>query len=234
MDIGTLYIVPTPIGNLEDITLRALKVLKEVDYIVCEDTRQTIKLLNHYEIKKALKSFFTHNQIKRIPEITRDLKAGKILAIVSDGGTPGISDPGSLLISKAIEEKILVVSLPGPTAVTTALTASGLASDGFVFLGFLRRKAGKLKKELKSAALINKTIIFYESPYRVKKTLELCQSVFEKETKVVLARELTKSFEEYIRGTIGEVIDTIREKDLKGEFVVLISSVNKKAEKANG
>ena len=152
MAYGILYLVPTPIGNLEDITLRALRVLKEVDSIICEDTRQTVKLLNHYEIKKPLMSFYTYNQERRIPGIIRDLLSGKNLAIVSDSGTPGISDPGSFLIEEALRSGINVVPLPGPNAALTALVASGLPMHGFVFLGFLKKKTGKMKKELAAAA----------------------------------------------------------------------------------
>jgi 16S rRNA (cytidine1402-2'-O)-methyltransferase len=225
MTCGTLYLVPTPIGNLEDITLRALRVLKEVDFVACEDTRQTVKLMNHYGIKKSLVSFFTYNQLQRLPRILADLRAGKNVALVSDSGTPGISDPGFYLIRGAIDEHIPVVPLPGPSAVTTALVASGLPMDGFVFLGFLKRKAGKVRKELREAVVPGKTIVFYESPYRVKRTLTLCRDVFTDEAQVVLAREITKKFEEFIRGTLGTVIDAIKDRDLRGEFVILVSPV---------
>ncbi len=225
---GTLYLVPTPIGNLADITLRALDILKKVDFIACEDTRQTVKLLNHFNIQKKLVSFYTFNQNKRIPELIEGLKSGKTIALVSDSGTPGISDPGYFLISKTVEKNIPVISLPGPSAVVTALVGSGLPTDGFVFLGFLKRKAGKLKKELKKASELNKTIVFYESPYRVKKTLELCLEIFSEEIKVVLARELTKTFEEFIRGTLKEVIEIVGSRKLKGEFVVMLSAVKEK------
>ena len=224
---GTLYLVPTPIGNLEDITFRAISVLKSVDSVVCEDTRQTVKLLNHYGIKKNLLSFYSYNQFKRIPALLRDLKSGKNLALVSDGGTPGISDPGFFLVSSALSENIPIVSLPGPAAFITALVASGLSTDGFVFLGFLKRKAGKMKKELQKAAKLGKTVVFYESVHRIKKTIELLTEIFSEDTKVVLARELTKSFEEYIRGTIKEVNEAVKGRDLKGEFVVMISAEEK-------
>ncbi|MHB9154905.1 MAG: 16S rRNA (cytidine(1402)-2'-O)-methyltransferase [Endomicrobiales bacterium] len=220
---GTLYLVPTPIGNLEDITLRALRVLKEVDIVLCEDTRQTVKLLNHYQIQKPLVSFYTQNQNRRIPPAISDLHSGKNTALVSDGGTPGISDPGFFLVSRAIEEGIPVVSLPGPNAAVTALVASGLPTHGFVFLGFLKRKAGKMKKELREAASCGRTIVFYESPHRIKKTLALCAGVFGPKTRVVLARELTKKFEEYIRGTLEDAARVAAERELPGEFVVLLS-----------
>jgi len=223
MACGTLFLVPTPIGNLEDITLRALRVLRESDLIVCEDTRQTIKLLNFYQVHKPLLSFYTHNQRQRIPHIVSELEAGKNIALVSDSGTPGISDPGFFLVQEAVARSITVVSLPGPTAVVTALVASGLPTDGYIFLGFLKRKAGKLKKELRQAAASGKTIIFYESPYRVKKTLALCRDVFPDATRVVLARELTKKFEEFIRGTLAELNDRLEKREMLGEFVVLIA-----------
>lgn len=222
MPCGTLYVVPTPIGNLEDITLRALRVMKEVDFIACEDTRQTVKLLNHFAIAKPLVSFFTYNQLQRLPRIIADLQAGKNVALVSDSGTPGISDPGFFLIRKAIDEHIPVVALPGPSALVTALVASGLPADGFIFLGFLRRKPGKMKKELREAAAPGKTIVFYESPFRVQKTLELCVEVFGDGVQVVLARELTKKFEEYVRGTLKEVLTAIAGREQRGEFVVLL------------
>jgi len=220
---GTLYIVPTPIGNLEDITLRALNTLREVDLVVCEDTRQTSKLLNHFQIQKPLVSFYTYNQLRRIPQIIGELRAGKTAALVSDSGTPGISDPGYYLVRQALEDHLSVVSLPGPSAVVTALAGSGLPSDGFVFLGFLRRKPGKQKKELLAAAGIGKTVIFYESPYRIQKTISLCLRIFPPETQVVLARELTKTFEEYLRGTLQEMNRQLEQRELKGEIVVLLS-----------
>lgn len=226
MKYGTLFIVPTPIGNLEDITLRAIRVLKEADIVACEDTRQTVKLLNHLGITKPLVSFYTYNQLKRIPGLISDLESGKNIALVSDSGTPGISDPGFFLVKEAIDKAIPVISLPGANAAVTAFVASGLSSDGFIFLGFLKRKSGKLKKELRCASSAGKTIIFYESPYRVYKTLKLCMDIFDPSTPVVLARELTKIYEEYIRGTLKEVTDRLENQQLKGEIVVIISPVN--------
>ncbi|MBN1621908.1 MAG: 16S rRNA (cytidine(1402)-2'-O)-methyltransferase [Endomicrobiales bacterium] len=222
LEKGILYLVPTPIGNLEDITLRALRILKEVDLIVCEDTRQTIKLLNNFQIKKPLLSFYTYNQSRRIPKIIEELENSKNLALVSDSGTPGISDPGYFLIKAAIENNIQVISLPGPNAVLTSLVASGLATNGFVFLGFLKRKPGKMRKELQRAGALGKTIVFYESPLRTKKTLSLCREVFPGGIKVVIARELTKKFEEFIRGSLDEVINRIKDREIKGEVVILI------------
>jgi len=217
----TLFIVP--IGNLQDITLRALEVLKSADFIICEDTRQTIKLLNHYNFSKELISFHTHNQLRRIPEILSKLKSCRSAALVTDGGTPGISDPSLLLVKKFVEEKIEIVPLPGPSAVLTAFTASGIDSDGFIFLGFLKRKAGKIRKELESAAALGKAVIFYESPYRIKKTIKLCIEVFGAGAPVAVARELTKKFEEIIRGTLQEVSDIMENKNIKGEITVVVA-----------
>ena len=219
---GTLFVVPTPIGNLEDITLRAIRILQEVDTVVCEDTRQTIKLLSHLKISKPLISFYTQNQLKRIPQIISMLESGKSIALVSDCGTPAISDPGYYLIKEALDKNIEVVPLPGACALITALVGSGLTTDSFVFLGFLKKKAGKMKKELEQAKRVEKTIVFYESPHRILKTLEICREVFGEQTKIVLARELTKKFEEFIRGTIKEVFDIMTNREILGEFIVLV------------
>lgn len=220
---GILYAVPTPIGNLEDITLRAVRVLKECDLVVCEDTRQTIKLLSHLQISKQLVSFYTQNQLRKIPQIISMLEQGKNIALVSDSGTPAISDPGYYLIKEAVEKNITVISLPGPCALTTALVGSGLPTDSFVFLGFLRKKTGKMKKELLEAKSVNKTIIFYESPHRILKTLETCAEVFGAGCQIALGRELTKKFEEYIRGTISDVANNLKNREILGEFVIIVS-----------
>jgi len=233
MPNGTLYLVPTPIGNLEDITLRALRILKSVDSIICEDTRQTVKLLNHFEIKKPLISFYTYNQPRRIPEIIRDLAAGKNFALVSDSGMPGISDPGCLLVDEALKQNIQVSPLPGPNAALTALIASGLPTHSFIFLGFLKKKSGKIKKELAKAVESGCTVIFYESPYRVRKTLALCAEIFPANTRVVLARELTKVYEEFTRGTLEEVNIKLKEKEPKGEYVVLLNNSEDECEDEN-
>ncbi len=222
MEKSILFVVPTPIGNLEDITLRAINVLQKVDTVVCEDTRQTIKLLSHLKISKPLVSFYTQNQLKRIPQIISMLEQGKNIALVSDCGTPAISDPGYYLIKEALDKNITVVPLPGACALITAVVGSGLTTDSFIFLGFLRKKTGKMKKELEQAKLIEKTIIFYESPHRILKTLEVCKEVFGEETNIVLARELTKKFEEFIRGSISEVLNNLQNREILGEFVVLI------------
>lgn len=224
----TLYIVPTPIGNLEDITLRAVRILQEVDTIVCEDTRQTIKLLSHLKISKPLISFYTQNQLKRIPQIISILKDGKNIALVSDCGTPAVSDPGYYLIKEALENNINVVPLPGPCALITAVIASGLPTDSFIFLGFLKRKTGKMRKELEEVKSLEKTIIFYESPHRILKTLETCKEVFGENANVVLARELTKKFEEFIRGSLKEVAEQMQKREILGEFVVMIETEDQK------
>lgn len=224
MEKSTLFVVPTPIGNLEDITLRAIRTLQEVDMVVCEDTRQTIKLLSHLKISKPLVSFYTQNQLKRIPQIISVLEQGQNIALVSDCGTPAISDPGYYLIKEALDKNIKVVPLPGACALITALVGSGLTTDSFVFLGFLRKKTGKMKKELEQAKTIEKTIIFYESPHRILKTLEVCKEVFGEKTNIVLARELTKKFEEFIRGTILEVMENLQNREILGEFIVLVEN----------
>ena len=231
MNNATLFVVPTPIGNLEDITLRAIRILQEVDTVVCEDTRQTIKLLSHLKISKPLISFYTQNQLRRIPQIISILESGKNIALVSDCGTPAISDPGYYLIKEAIDKNINVVPLPGACALITALVGSGLTTDSFTFLGFLKKKTGKMKKELEQAKSIRKTIIFYESPHRVLKTLEICKEVFGENTRVVLARELTKKFEEFIRGTVKDVIENMSNRDILGEFIVLIEPAESKEER---
>ncbi|MDR2645069.1 MAG: 16S rRNA (cytidine(1402)-2'-O)-methyltransferase [Endomicrobium sp.] len=220
---GILYVVPTPIGNLEDITLRALRILKECDLVACEDTRQSLKLLSHFGISKNLISFYSYNQQYRVGQIIDKLSDGKKIVLISDAGTPGISDPGYVLIKETIEKGIKIEVLPGASAVITALVGSGLPTNDFVFCGFLKRKAGKMKKELSEFINLGKTIVFYESPHRILKTIEICLEVFGENTKICLAREMTKKFEEFIRGTIKEVLENIKDRNnLLGEFVVLI------------
>ena len=229
---STLFIVPTPIGNLEDITLRAIRILQEVDTVVCEDTRQTVKLLSHLKISKPLISFYTQNQLKRIPQIISLLQQGKNIALVSDCGTPAISDPGYYLIKEALNRNINVVPMPGACALITALVGSGLATDSFVFLGFLKKKAGKMRKELELVKQIEKTIIFYESPHRLLKTLEICREVFGENTNIVLARELTKKFEEFIRGTIKDILENLKNRQILGEFIVLVEPSDKNSQES--
>jgi 16S rRNA (cytidine1402-2'-O)-methyltransferase len=226
---GTLCIVPTPIGNLEDITLRALRILKECDLIACEDTRQTLKLLSYFQISKPLISFYSYNERRRLGQILCKLENGKKIALVCDAGTPAISDPGYILVKEAINKGIKIEPLPGPSALITALVASGLSTNGFIFCGFLKRKPGKIKKELSELLNLEKTIVFYESPHRILKTVEICLEVFGKDAKICLAREITKKFEEFIRGTIKEVFEDIRVRSsLLGEFVVLVYPLEEK------
>ncbi|MBN1384461.1 MAG: 16S rRNA (cytidine(1402)-2'-O)-methyltransferase [Elusimicrobia bacterium] len=224
---GVLYVVATPIGNLKDITLRAIEILKLVDLIACEDTRRSRVLLSNYNISKPLTSFYEQNRFKKIPFIIEQLKNGKNIAVVTDAGTPGISDPGVFLIKRAIEENISVVPLPGAAAVTTALSGSGLPTDGFIFLGFLPRKKGKIKKLFEKFNNLDKTIIFYESPYRIKKTFRIILEIFSEDTDVVIVRELTKKFEEFIRGKLSEIVAKLPDKIL-GEITVLVSERSKK------
>ena len=220
---GRLFVVPTPIGNLEDITLRALRILKECDLIACEDTRRALKLLTHFNISKPLISFYSYNQQARTPKIINKITDGQNVALISDGGMPAISDPGSVLIKEAIEQGIDIEVLPGASAFVTALVGSGFASDGFIFCGFLRRKSGKIKKELLQAASLDKTIIFYESPHRIIKTVEICAELFGLDARICLARELTKKFEEFFRGSVEELLQSLKSrKEIPGEITVLI------------
>jgi len=218
---GKLYIVSTPIGNLKDITLRALEILEDVEFILCEDTRITSRLLNHYNISKKLISFNAVSEKKKIPNVIERIKSGDNCALVSDAGTPAISDPGVRLVSKAIKEQIDVVPVPGTSAVITALTISGLPTDSFVFEGFLPQKKGRQKK-LKELSEEKRTIIIYESTYRIKKLVdELTEYLPDRY--IVVCRELTNKFEENWRGNPNEIKEVIDEKVSKGEFVVVIS-----------
>ncbi len=221
MEKGTLYICPTPIGNLEDITLRTLKVLEEVDIIAAEDTRHTIKLLNHYNIKKPLTSYHEHNKREKGVELVEKLNMGETIALVSDAGMPGISDPGEELIALAIEEDIRVIALPGPTASVTALILSGLPTGKFVFEGFLPSKKKDRIRELEKLKKEERTFILYESPHRL---LDLLKSILDVlgNRKVSISRELTKVYEETFRGTILEAIERFESQGVKGEFVLII------------
>jgi len=221
----TLYIIGTPIGNLKDITLRALEVLKEVDLILCEDTRVTKKLLEHYQIKKPLLNYHQHSRLKKVNYILELLKQGKNLALVSDAGTPGISDPGNLLVYEAIErlrEKVEIIPIPGPSAATAAASISGFPMDKFLFLGFPPTKR-KRKKFFEAVVKSKYPVIFYESPYRIIKTLKELSS-FISDREVVVCRELTKKFETIYRGEIEEVIKEIEKDIIKGEFVIIVES----------
>jgi 16S rRNA (cytidine1402-2'-O)-methyltransferase len=218
---GILYIVATPIGNLEDITLRALRVLKEVDLIACEDTRHTRKLLSHFGIETPTTSYFEHNKFSKGDLLIGKLLDGQNVALVSDAGTPGVSDPGYNLVVAAIEKGIAVVPIPGPSAAISALCASGLPTDRFLFIGFLPQKDGKKRKVLESLAGEPSTLIFYESPFRVKKTLRLIKDAFG-DRRCALAHELTKVHEGFIRGTIGEILAKEMVIVEKGEWILLI------------
>jgi 16S rRNA (cytidine1402-2'-O)-methyltransferase len=216
-----LFIISTPIGNLKDITFRAIEILKEVNLIACEDTRVASILLNHYEIKKELISLNAVNETHRIENILGRIESGNSCALISDAGTPGISDPGVRLISAAIERRIEVVPIPGPSALITALTISGLPTNSFVFEGFIPQKKGRQKK-LSELSKEERTIVLYESTYRIEKLLnELNEHMPER--LVVVCRELTKKFEETWRGTPGEILASLGEKVSKGEFVVVIA-----------
>ncbi|RLE06850.1 16S rRNA (cytidine(1402)-2'-O)-methyltransferase [Candidatus Aerophobetes bacterium] len=221
MNKGVLYPVGTPIGNLKDITLRALEILKEVDLIASEDTRHTRKLLSHYDIHTSLTSFYEHNQLKKTPYLIDCLKKGKNVALVSKAGMPGISDPGYYLIKEAVKEKIKIVPIPGPTALAIALVASGLPMDNFVFEGFLGRRKSERMKKLKKLREEERTIIIYEAPHRLKKTLEEIREVLG-DRRIAVGRELTKKFEEIIRGRVSEAENIFKERTPRGEFTLVI------------
>jgi 16S rRNA (cytidine1402-2'-O)-methyltransferase len=221
---GTLYVVPTPIGNLEDITLRALNVLKGVDVIAAEDTRTTKFLLDHYGIQKPLLSFFSHNEQVRVPQIIQRLKNGDSVALVSDAGTPGISDPAHSIITASIENNISIVPLPGATAFVPALIISGFPTHEFVFEGFLPHKKGR-KTKLERLKLEERTIVLYESVHRVEKTLGELLEYFG-DRNIVVVRELTKKFEEITRGKISDVQLQFATRTLKGEFVLVLEGKN--------
>ena len=224
MEKGNLYLIATPIGNLEDITLRAIRILKEVDLIAAEDTRHTLKLLNHLEISKPLISYHRHNEEIRTEELIKELKTGKNIGLVSDAGTPGICDPGEEIIKKCIEESIKVVPIPGACAMINALITSGISTKEFIFLGFLPLNKKSRKEKLEEIKNANKTIILYEAPHKLKNTLNDLSDILQSR-EVVLARELTKIHEEYIRGTVKELME--KTDNLKGEMILIIEKNNK-------
>jgi 16S rRNA (cytidine1402-2'-O)-methyltransferase len=228
---GTLYLVATPIGNLEDITFRALRTLRECDVIAAEDTRHTGNLLQHFGIRKTLLSYFKFNEAKRSEEIIERLKRGEKVALVSDAGTPGISDPGQRVARAAIEAGCRVEAVPGPSAVAAALTASGLPTDEFHFVGFLPHKSAGRRKKLEELRTVPGTLVLYESPFRVEKLLEELVDIYP-EAEVVLARELTKKFEEFLRGNPGQLVGHYKQKKPKGEFVVMISREERRVKEA--
>jgi 16S rRNA (cytidine1402-2'-O)-methyltransferase len=220
---AALYLVATPIGNLEDITLRALRVLKESDVIACEDTRQTQKLLNHYGISTRTVSYHEHNEMTRAAELVRDLEQGARVALVTDAGMPGISDPGFRLISLAIRHHVPVVPIPGASAFLAALVASGLPADSFRFSGFLPSKRSQRREVLESIRLSPRTQVFYEAPHRVKEALQDVVEIVGPERHIVLAREVTKIHEEFLRGGAGEILDHLKDRrEIKGEITLLI------------
>ena len=217
-----LYLVPTPIGNMEDITLKALRVLREVDFVLCEDTRTTKNLLKHYEIEQRCMAYHIHNEHQQLRQIIAQIKTSQSVALVSDAGTPGISDPGFLLLRECIAEGIEVECLPGATAVIPAVVNSGLPCDSFYFNGFLPHKKGK-ESTLRRLAEMKETVVFYESPHRLSKTLVMMQSFFAEDTPISISRELTKIHEENFRGTLADAIAHFPvDKEVKGEIVVVV------------
>jgi 16S rRNA (cytidine1402-2'-O)-methyltransferase len=218
---GVLYIVSTPIGNLEDITLRALRILKEVDVIAAEDTRHSLKLLNHYSISRPLISYWGEKEKVKAEETLRLLNSGQNIALITDAGTPGISDPGNVLIRKAIEEGIRVVSVPGPTAAIAALSISGFSTDVFLFRGFLPVKHTQRLKELKELSLECRTIVLYEAPHRILETLTDIHYVFG-DRRVAVVKEITKFYEETFRGPISVVLQLIQTSKIAGEYVIVL------------
>ena len=219
-NVGTLYIVATPIGNLEDITLRAIRILNEVDLVAAEDTRHTLKLLNHLEISKPLISYHRHNEDIKSDVLIEKLQKGNNIALVSDAGTPGICDPGEEIIKKCIEQNINVIPIPGACAMINSLICSGIDTKEFMFLGFLPLNKKLRKNKLEEVKKANKTIILYEAPHKLETTLKDLGQILDSERRVVLAREITKIHEEFIRGNIEELIQ--KAKDVKGEIVLII------------
>lgn len=221
-DLGKLYLVPTPIGNLDDMTFRSIDVLKTVDLIAAEDTRHTQKLLNHFDIDTKMISFHEHNTQERIPELLNKLGAKQSVAQVSDAGTPSISDPGCELVKAAVERGISVIPLPGANALVPALIASGIVPQPFYFHGFLPRSKNDLQMILEQLNQKTETMIFYESPHRLKKTLEQMNNIFGENRQITLARELTKKYEEFIRGNIKDTLKWVKDNQVRGEFVIIV------------
>ena len=224
--MAKLYIVPTPIGNLEDITLRAIKVLKEVDLILCEETRRSKKLLNHLEIDVPLKSHHKFNEHSEVSYIVKKIVEGSNMALISDAGVPGISDPGFLIVRTCLENNIEIECLPGPTAFVPALVVSGLPIDKFIFEGFLPAKKGR-KSRLEKLALESRTMVFYESPHKLLRTLLDFDNFFGSNRKISISRELTKLYEETLRGSIKEMVAIYSNKKPKGEYVIIVQGKGK-------
>lgn len=223
---GRLYLVATPIGNLEDITLRALRILKEVDQIACEDTRHTLKLLNHFEIHKPLISYHEHNELTRAPELVLAMEQGATIALVSDAGMPLVSDPGHRLVTLAIRHKIPVIPIPGPAALLAALSASGLPNEEFVFLGFLPARSGERQRALERLRIEDRTLIFYEAPHRIADTIADAAAVLG-DRQACLAREVTKIHEEFRRGRLTDLFRSLAAQPAKGEITLVIGPAEK-------
>jgi 16S rRNA (cytidine1402-2'-O)-methyltransferase len=223
--LGCLYVVATPIGNLEDITLRALRILKEADAIACEDTRQTLKLLSHFDIQKRLISYHEHNELTRAPEIVIELEQGAKIALVSDAGTPAISDPGHRLVSLCVRHGIKVVPLPGPSAFVAALAASGMPVEEFAFVGFLPSRQSARRKALRALASEPRTLALYEAPHRLSDTLDDALEILGNRPAVV-AREITKMYEEFLRGHLADIAAAVRKKAVRGEITLLIGAAD--------
>jgi 16S rRNA (cytidine1402-2'-O)-methyltransferase len=225
---GVLYLIPTPIGNLEDMTFRAIRILKEVDYIAAEDTRQTKKLCNHFEIDTPITSYHEHNKHTKSEQLLSDLNSQKNIALVSDAGMPCISDPGYELVVSAVKEGYTVVPLPGPNAALTALIASGLPTGQFYFYGFLNRNKKQRKEQLQELQYIKESMIFYEAPHRLKETLKSIEEILGNRS-IVLCRELTKRYEEFLRGSVLEAIEWANSTDVRGEFCLILEGTNEEA-----
>lgn len=218
---GSLYIISTPIGNLEDITLRALRILKEVDVIAAEDTRHSLKLLNHYGISKPLISYWGEKEKVRAEEVISRLCSGQSVALISDAGTPGISDPGGILIGKAIEEEITVIAVPGPVALIAAISISGLALKEFTFIGFLPPQKSHRQKKLEELAIGKRTLVFYEAPHRILETLEDMKYIFGERNAAVI-KEITKLHEEVLRGSLSHIAEVLADRTIAGEYVIVV------------
>ncbi len=218
-----LYVVATPIGNLEDITLRALRVLRQADLIACEDTRHTQKLLNHFEIETPTQSYHQHNETARAQELVEKIETGARIALVSDAGMPGISDPGERVIHAALDRGLNVVIVPGPSALISALVASGLPTESFRFVGFLPSRSGERRSALEGLRDARETLVFYEAPHRISEMLADLERTFGKEHRIVLARELTKVHEEFLRGSVAEIASELRKREsVRGEITVIV------------
>ena len=227
---GTIYLVATPIGNLEDITLRALRILKEADLIACEDTRQTQKLLNHFGITTPTISYHEHNEAARAKELAAQAQQGRTIAIVSDAGMPAISDPGYRIVLQALERKVPVIPIPGPSALLAGLAASGLPTDSFRFHGFLPARQGQRRRILEEIRPSSQTEVFYEAPHRVVETLQDIVEVLGPSRPVVIARELTKLHEEFLRGRAQDLFAQLQQKEVRGEITLLIGKADERAE----